>query len=468
MPGENSPGQGQSSPPLLSQNIGGLGRRSRLTRLAGELEERHGPGRAAPGAPDSLIDRAARKLAASRGDLAALDFAEKKAVLELFWRPRAPWIARSADIESWLRWAETDWKPRIAETRVCIALLRHFDPDNPAAGLTQDWLSGRQDLLWGRFGEFARGWSLWRGAEAVSRAAEALASGDLAFLHEAAKNAQTRTILQNSGFLVAVAEAYALRETEHRAQARWDADDLLLDFFEPAGLLAASGPAAARTRAKIAFISGLIGWAATRGEAVAKSRALKLCFRIAGDPRAGLDDWRDVPEANLAQAEKWLVEETLETSFLIVEDLRTDDASVLAARRAFWRAHLPFITRARLLGARKAQGAAAALGAPCCALKTYLSDHCGFVLELRGPEGREITILELNNLAQTLFWSGDDPRAPGFDQRSYDGTALRAKSDLALSHLPPVGWTDKFAALIEKQTGIARPAPEEASPAKTP
>ena len=36
--------------------------RSRLTRLAGELEDRHGPGRAAPGAPESLIDRAARKL----------------------------------------------------------------------------------------------------------------------------------------------------------------------------------------------------------------------------------------------------------------------------------------------------------------------------------------------------------------------------------------------------------------------
>jgi hypothetical protein len=449
MPEENN----TAREPLLSPL-----RRSRLTRLAGELEERHGPGRAAPGAPDSLIDRAARKLAASRGDLAALDFAEKKAVLELFWRPRAPWIAQPADIQTWLRWAETDWKPRIAETRVCIALLRHFDPDNPAAGLTQDWLSGRQDLLWGRFGEFARGWSLWRGSEAVSRAAEALASGDTGFLHEAARNAQTRTILQHSGFLVAVAEAYALRESQSGAQTQWDAAGLLLDFFEPAGLLAAGGPTAARTRAKIAFISGLIKWAAARGDVDAIARALKLCFRIAGDPRAGLDDWRDVPEAALAQAEKWLVEETLETSFRIVGDLRTDDASVLAARRAFWRSYLPFATRARLIGARKTQTAAAALGAPCRALKTYLSDHCGFVLELRGPDGREVVILELNNLAQTLFWSHDDPRAPGFDQRSYDGAALRTKSDLALSHLPPVGWTGKFAALIEKQAGIAAPA----------
>jgi hypothetical protein len=458
MPEENSPGQGQNSSPLLAPL-----RRSRLTRLAGELEERHGPGRATPGAPDSLIDRAARKLAASRGDLAALDFAEKKAALELFWRPRAPWIAQPADvqtthIQTWLRWAETDWKPRIAETRVCIALLRHFDPDNSAAGLTQDWLSGRQDLLWGRFGEFARDWSLWQGAEAVSRAAGALVSGDPGFLHEAAKNAQTRMILQNSGFLVAVAEAYALRASQSGARTQWDAAGLLLDFFEPAGLLAASGPAAARTRAKIAFISGLIGWA-VHGDADAIARALKLCFRIAGDPRAGLDDWRDVPEGALAQAEKWLVEDTLDTSFRIVEDLRTDDASVLSARRAFWRSYLPFVTRARLIGARKTQTAAAALGSPCRALKTYLSDHCGFVIELRGPDGREIVILELNNLAQTLFWSGDDPRAPGFDQRSYDGAALRAKSDLALSHLPPVGWTDKFAALIEKLAGIARRAP---------
>ncbi|WP_374544857.1 EH signature domain-containing protein [Rhodoblastus sp.] len=445
MPARNEP-----RPSLLAK-----AGRSRLRRLANELEERHGPGRAAPGAPDSLIARAARKLAANGSDLAALDFAEKKAVLELLWRRRNPWIPLASDIADWLRWAETGWKPRIAETRACIALLRHFDPDNPAAAMTRDWLENRQDALWGRFGDFARAWRLWEGAPAVARAAESLARGDLAFLREAERNAQTRTVLQGSGFMVAVTEAYARRLSQDAAPDQWTAIGPLLDFFEPGGLLGAGGPASARARAKIAIIEGLVSWAAARAAPEAIAHALKMAFRIAGDPRAGLDDWLDLPEGVLAQVELWLVEDTLESSFRIVEELRTDEREALAARRDFWRSYLPFVTRARLIGARKAQSAAATLGAPCCGLKTYLSDHCGFVLELRGPEGRRLMALELNNLAQTLFWAGDNARAPRFDQRLYDVSALRGTSDAALSHLPPIGWTEKFAAVIENHAGLA-------------
>lgn len=451
--------QDRSPPPLLAR-----GKRSRLTRLASDLEDRHGPGAARPGVPEAVIDRAARKLAERRSDLAALDFAEKKAVLELFWRRRGPWIAQESDIENWLRWAEKDWKPRIAETRVCIALLRHFDLDNPAAEHTRNWVAGRQELLWGRFGEFARARHLCAGAEAVLYAAEALAAGDLSFLREAERNAQTKTILQGSGFLVAVAEAYALRAAENQAadllSDSWSSAGPLLDFFEPAGLLGAGGPAATRTRAKIALVSGLVSWAAARGEADAIALAVKLSCRIAGDPRAGLEDWRDIPDDILAQVEKWLAEDTLEASFRIVAELGTDDQTVLNLRRRFWRSYLSVVTRARLIGARKTQSAAALHGAPCSALKTYLSDHCGFVLELRGPDGRGLTVLELNNLAQTLFWPDGDARAPGFDQRSYDGGALRAKCDIALSHLPERVWTEKFAALLARHAGITEPAHE--------
>ncbi|MCI4683484.1 EH signature domain-containing protein [Candidatus Rhodoblastus alkanivorans] len=407
-----------------------------------------------PGSPERVIDRAARKLAASGGDIDALDFAEKKAVLELLWRRRGPWIAREPDIEAWLRWAGTDWKPRIAETRVCMALLRHYDPELPVAGLSQSWLSGRAGALWGRFGDFARTWRLWEGVEAVARVAGSLAAGDLSFLRDGERAAQTRPILQGSGFLVAVAENYALRAA---AAGDWTAAGSMLDFFEPAGLLGAGGPAAARARAKIAFVSGLVGFGARSG-AETIGHALKLAFRIAGDPRAGLEDWRDIPEDVLAQVERWLAADTLEAAFRIVADLRTDEPDALARRRAFWRAFLPFVTRARLIGARKAQSAAVLLHAPCSSLSTYLSDHCGFLLELRGPDGRDLVVLELNNLAQSLFWPGDDPRAPGFDQRAYDGGALRAKCDRALSHLPPQGWEEKFAQLIAQETGIVLPA----------
>lgn len=437
------------SPPLLLN-----ARRSRLTRLASDLEDRHGPGAARPGAPQAVIDRAARKLAERRGDLAALDFAEKKATLELLWRRRGPWIAQSGDIRNWLGWAEKDWKPRIAETRVCIALLRHFDQDNPTAALTQDWLRGRQDLLWGRFGEFARSRRLCEGPEAALCAARALADGDLSFLRDAERNAQTRTILQNSGFLVAVAVAYAECASENRAADAWSSAGPLLDFFEPAGLLAAGGPAATRVRAKITLVSGIVKWAAATGNAEAIALALKISRRVAGDPRAGLDDWSDIPEDSLDQVEEWLVEDSLEGSFRIVEELRTDEQDVLDLRRRFWRSCLPFATRARLVGARKAQAAAALHDVPCAALKTYLSDHCGFLLELRGPEGRKLTVLELNNLAQTLFWPEGDGRAPAFGPISYDGSALRAKCDIGLSHLPPLGWSERFAAVLAQHAGI--------------
>ncbi|HUO54105.1 MAG TPA: EH signature domain-containing protein [Rhodoblastus sp.] len=434
--------------------LGALAARSRLSRLAKELEERHGPGRALPGAPERVIDRAARKLAANRGDLGALDFAEKKAVLDLLWRRRGPWIALRADVEAWLQWAEKDWKPRISETRVCIALLRHYDPELPVAALSQAWLADRADALWGRFGDFIRRWRLWEGGDAVSRIGAALAAGDLAFLLDAERAAQTRPIVQGSSFLVAVAENFAQAATE---KGDWAATGPLLEFFEPAGLLGAAGPASARARAKIALVSGLILWAQRDPRAIPE--ALRFAFRIAGDPRAGLDDWRDIPDDVLAQVERWLAEDTLESSFQIVAELRTDDSASLARRRAFWRAFLPHVTRARLIGARKALAVAKEMAkTPSCALNTYLSDHCGFLLELRGPDARKLIVFELNNLAQSLFWRGDDPRAPEFGPRAYDGAALRAKCDLAQSHLPPEGWEEKFAALIARETRIVLPA----------
>ena len=111
-----------------------------------------------------MIDRAARKLGESHGDFSILDEREKKAALELFWRDGGPWVARAADIEGWLGWAEAEWKPRVAETRVCAALLRRFDPRHPATAQLGRWLEARQDQLRGRFGDFARGHRLFDGA----------------------------------------------------------------------------------------------------------------------------------------------------------------------------------------------------------------------------------------------------------------------------------------------------------------
>lgn len=440
--------------PLLAS-----GRRSQLATLATGIESRHGPARAAAGQPESVIDSAARKLAASGGDLSGLTPREKKAALELFWR-RSVWKPQAVDLENWLLWAETEWKPRICETRVCAALLRHFDPRNPATANVIAWLSTRQEQLWGRFGEFARRWRLVEGVEAKENAARALASGDRAFLDEIARNLPARTTLQGSGFVVAMLLSYALHSSPRTDAQAWEAAGGLLDLLGPRGLTGAGGPDSARAMAKVLTVSGLVKWAAQLETPTAIGKALDLCFRLAGDPRESLAPWRDIPATILAQVEKWLVENTLTTAFAIVEQLKTDDPAALRKRRQFWLAYLPHLLRARLVGAQKAQRLARDLAAPCCGLKTYLSDHCGFVLELQGEDGRRLQAVELNNRAQALFWPDGRPNPPGFDRSVYDGSLLRSSCDVQLSHLPPESWPTKFADLIASHTGL--PAPDMA------
>ncbi len=431
-------------------------RRSQLTALASGLESRHGPARSAAGQPEAVIDSAARKLARSRGDLGGLTLREKKAALELFWR-RSPWTAGDADIDNWLRWTEADWKPRIAETRVCATMLRHFDPQNPATALVIDWLLPRQDKLWGRFGDFVRRWRLADGNEAKEHAARALAAGEMSFLDELAQNFQARTVLHGSGFVVAVIASFALHSSLRTDDQAWAAAGDLLDLLGPRGLTGAGGPALLRGTAKISMVSGLVAWAARLGTPSAIGKALELSFRLAGDPRESLEDWRDMPANIVAQVEKWLVESTLTAAFEIVAELKTDDPAVVQRRKEFWLAYLPHIARARLIGAQKAQRVARRLGIPCRALKTYLSDHCGFVLELQDEKGMGMQVVELNNLAQTLFWPIGRPNPPGFDVNGYDGSLLRANCDALLSHLPPDSWPSKFADLIASHTAIPAP-----------
>lgn len=428
-----------------------------LKNLARDLETRHGPARAGAGQPESIIDRAARRLGESRGDFSVLDAREKKAALEVFWRSSGPWIARAADIDVWLAWAEAEWKPRVAETRVCAALLRRFDPRHPATAQLGRWLAARQDQLWGRFGEFSRAYRVFDGAEAAEKLGAALAADDLTFLHDIERNAHARILLQSTGFAAAVVDAFARASFERTDATAWSAADDLLDLF-PRGLNNAGGPEFLRRDAKLSMISGVVRWAVAQATAEARQTALHLCVRLAGDPRESLEDWRDVPENLLAQVEQWLAAPTLAAAFQIVEDLATDDAAVLEKRQKFWRAYLPHATRARLLGARKTQQAATRLGVPCTPFKTYLSDHCGFLLELQGDDGRKLVIVEMNNLAQTMFWPQASAKAPAFGEKTYDGSFLRARCEAFLSHLPPDAWPAKFSELIAQHTGIAPPS----------
>lgn len=430
-------------------------RRGKLARLADRFEQAYGPGRALPGGRRKIVERAARKLALHHGDLDALDFAEKKAALELLWRDGGVFVPDENFVARWLDWADGGWRPRIAETRILIALLRHFDPERPAQAQIQAFIATRAQNIWGRLGDFARTHRLWT-ADAPQRMARHIAEAG-AFLHDAEQSAQIRPVLLGSGFLVAVGAIFADEPAFGRVQAA-----KLLDFFEPAGLLSAFAPFYARQQAKIALTSRLIDESLAAPTQWPANFALML--RFIGDPRETLEDWANIPPQRLAEIEAWLAPQTIALSFDLVAALASDDEEQLARRRGFWAPYAPYATRARLIGAAKAQKLARARAAPCRALKTYLSDHCGFLAAFRGPRGEDIIVVELNNRAQSLFWPQTDPQAPDFDQSPLDGAQLRAGAAIAQSHLPPNDWPEKFAALIRDINGLAPNGAAQAPP----
>ncbi len=57
-----------------------------------------------------------------------------------------------------------------------------------------------------------------------------------------------------------------------------------------------------------------------------------------------------------------------------------------------------------------------------------------------------------------MFWPEGRANAPTFNQNTYDGSLLRSKCELFLSHLPPDAWPQKFAELVTEHTGILEPA----------
>jgi hypothetical protein len=448
-----------SGPNPLSSRLPSLlasARASRLSLLASGLESRHGGAGEAANQRNAFVLQTARKLAESGGDLSQLDAREKRAALEAFWR-RDVWPAQAADVENWLQWAETEWRPRIAETRICAGLLRHFDAQDPVTAAFELWLSTRQDRLWGRFGDFARHWRVTDCARAAENAGRRLAANDLSFMHGVGRSVQTKATLQGSSFLVAVIAAYARLAAQRSDEQAWSAAEDLLDLLGPTGLAGAGGPLAARRETRKALVCGLVEWAARLATASAIRTALGLCFRVAGDLRRTMENWRDIPEEHVAHVEKWLVERTLSAAFEIVEVLGADDPAVLQKRKAFWLAYLPFVTRARLIGAQKAQRVAARFDSPCCELETGLSDHCGLLLELQGETGRSFRVVELNNLAQTMFWPHDHPNQPEFAQVAFDINVLRASSYGLYSQLPADTWPSRFGELIFSQTGISYP-----------
>ena len=429
--------------------------RSKLVALSKRIEERYGSPRVIFGQPKSILSSAAAKLAASNGDLTALTHRERKAAVELCWGPFDDWKPRDSDVRNWLAWAEFYWISRIAISRIAVSYIRNFDPTVAATQIVGEWLGRRVDRLSGRFADFFRHYALNKGTLAIEKIAQSLASGKAEFLTGISADLKTSIVFRGSGILVAVLAAYGKFCADGSASEVTTVSQALLEKFGEAGL-GGKGSQQFRAGARRSMVVGIVKWASGQRSPDAIEVAIATCLWLAGDPRQSMALWRDIPEQTLNDVETWLTARTIENLFLVIETLKTDQPQQVAPRLEFWRSYLPYIRRAYLVCAAKAQPVAERLNESYGILETSDPVHCGVLMELVGQQGDKLVVLEVNKMASALFWKPGSKAAPDFYVKGrYNRHAFLSSNDRKIAHMSH--WQATFADFIERETGIRRP-----------
>jgi hypothetical protein len=430
--------------------------RPKLQKLAARMAEQYGPPKARASQPTAILSSAARKLAETGGNLEALTQRERKAAIELFWIRMHGWEPGLTDVRRWLAWASLEWGSRIGVTRISMSFVRNFDPSSEATREVRDWLSARTGMISGHFGEFVRKHVLPRGITAVDQVARSLAAGDESFLHDAESDIRCEAVTRGSGFLVAIVAAFGrlcagseLRDAEAVTKS-------LLGFFGEHGLSGARGSPSMRNDARIQMITGVVTWAGRTEIPNSTDIALEIALALADDPRISLTSWRGISDPIREEVEAWLTARTLENLFRVIDELQTDRQDMWQERRAFWRSYLPHIKRAYLLCAPAAVPIAERLKERYGRLKSSEKRHCGVLMQIVGPQGDKLIVLEINKNASALFWRPGTTGAPSFQDREYNRSILLQDCDDKRPHTPG-WWQESFAQLIERETGIRGP-----------
>jgi EH_Signature domain len=430
----------------------------KLLAIATRIEQRYGPPRATVAQPDSILKNAAVKLARSGGKLANLTHRERKASVELCFAARDGWKPDLAFVRNWLRWAELEWNSRIGCTRIAVSYVRNYDGESDATALVGAWLAARIGQVGGRFGEVFRHYGFHDGRAAVSWVAESLSTGSSEFFARIDADTKSSAVFQGSGALVAVLAKYGAHCGHGRAKDVPATTKLLLGHV---GENALGGKASQRSRdaARIAMVVGIVMWAAARTDKKeAIDVAIGACLFLAGDPRQSKARWRDIPEETVDVIHGWLTLRTIENMFQVIATLKTDHPDQVASRLEFWRGYLPHIRRAYLVCASRAKPVAENLKEPYGSLEGGDPLHCGLLMEIVGPRGDRIVVLEINKNASALFWKPNSKfQAPDFYGRSaYHRPTYLRECDETKGHRGP--WQVKFAQFIESETGVRRPA----------
>lgn len=183
----------------------------------------------------------------------------------------------------------------------------------------------------------------------------------------------------------------------------------------------------------------------------------RFLLQVVGDPRIKRGAWQGIPDSVRRIMLRWLVEDTLEQFFRLLDATALDRH--WRQRKAFWKAYLDkdVISDAWLvLGSharRKGREILGEAGGTWAKLGKG-GDRSQSVLLMRLSG---LTIAEWSHNGRCRIWLSGSAGAPDFYEPRYRRSALRSKSaDYSVIHDHYGNWRGKIERFILRQTGIAR------------
>ncbi len=430
---------------------------SKLKRLSKRLEATYGPPKLSSGQPQAILESAARKLVSNNEKIDFLTLREKKASIELFWLSLHGWQAGKRFRNNWLKWAEEEWSSRTGIRRIAMSAVRNYSSDSDASVEILNWLSQREENIYGSFGNFFREKDIVTGYPAIQKIAKKLASGNTDFFNEIEDDIRVSLIVKGSGFLVSMIEEYGVIASQGKTSNSASIIMGLIKLLGETGISGARGSETMREQARKSLVEGIVAGTLSRKDpTLTADLALEIIITTAGDPRISKASWRNIKVEVREEVESWLTERTIENVFKVIGSLKIDRPDMVSDRLKFWRSYLPFIKKAFLLCSNRAVPIANQLNERFGFLDNTEPDHCGMLLQIIGPSGHRLTVMMLNKNAKALFWTDESKYTPIFFDGRYNRRAMMSNRSHEMVHHTEI-WQKRFADYIESETGIRRP-----------
>lgn len=177
-----------------------------------------------------------------------------------------------------------------------------------------------------------------------------------------------------------------------------------------------------------------------------------------GDPRIKKANWYGVPAEHQAVMRRWLVRESYEAFFRVVDETALDRH--WAQRRRFWDQYFKAgsVIDAWVVFGDEAAGIATARlsmnRSQFGRLKNpYEASQSVLLLRVAGPRGT-VEIAEWSHNGKVRGWPLHDRSAPRFHEPDYDAQRLRAPAELERTHDQWGNWMSEVARWVATNTGV--------------